>query len=87
MALAGTREGDHVEQEIRELLAETFVNPLALQPHMRRRGRGNLKSDLKNVTYEMIHKQHREWPGSKKELAKKLGIGRTTLWRMLKEPE
>ena len=32
MALVGTMEGDHVEQEIRELLAETFANPLALQP-------------------------------------------------------
>jgi transcriptional regulator, propionate catabolism operon regulatory protein len=87
MALAGTMEGDHVEQEIRELLAETFANPLALQPPMRLRGRGNLKSDLKSVAYEMIHKQHGEWHGSKKELAKKLGIGRTTLWRMLKDSE
>jgi DNA-binding NtrC family response regulator len=68
MALAGTMEGDHVEQEIRELLAETFANPLALQSHMLRRGRGNLKSDLKSVAYEMIHKQQGNGPGAKRNL-------------------
>jgi propionate catabolism operon transcriptional regulator len=85
IALVGTIEGEHVEQEVRELLAETFANPLALLPPLRRRGKGNLKVAIKSATSEMIHKEHEEWPGNKKELAKELGICRTTLWRMLKE--
>ena len=85
MALVGTMEGNHVEQEIGELLAETFANSLALQPPMRRVGKRNIKSAIKSFANEMIHKEQEEWPGSKKELAKELGICRTTLWRRLKD--
>ena len=87
VALVGTVEGASVEREIREVIAETFTNPLAVETPLPQRGRGNLKSTLRHVASELVRKQQEESRVSKKELARKLGIGRTTLWRRLKEAE
>ena len=87
VALVGTGEGASVEREIREVIAETFTNPLAVETPLPQRGRGNLKSTLRHVASELVRKQQEESRVSKKELARKLGIGRTTLWRRLKDAE
>jgi transcriptional regulator, propionate catabolism operon regulatory protein len=87
MALVGTGEGASVNQEIKELLMETFSNCLVREIPLPRRGQGKLKSTLKQVTTEVIRRHQQESRVSKKELARKLGIGRTTLWRRLKEAE
>jgi PAS domain S-box-containing protein len=87
MALVGTGEGDAVEQEIRELLAESFANPLATEASVPGRSQGRLKATMKHVAAELVRRQQEESNLSKKALARKLGIGRTTLWRRLKEAE
>jgi propionate catabolism operon transcriptional regulator len=85
VALVGTMTGDSVEQEIRELLYESFTNPSASIQLVQQPKQGTLKSTVKEITSELIRQQHQGLQGSKSELAKKLGISRTTLWRKLKK--
>jgi PAS domain S-box-containing protein len=87
VSLIGRMTGESIEQEIRELLSETVGNSLALAFPMRWNGQGNLKLNLKGVASELIRRQHAELQGNKKELTRRLGISRTTLWRRLKEAE
>ena len=44
---------------------------------------GDLKKILTSVEQELIRQKREEFTGNKTQLAKKLGIGRTTLWRKL----
>jgi propionate catabolism operon transcriptional regulator len=87
VSLIGRMTGESIEREIRELLSETVGNSLALAFPMRWNGQGNLKLNLKGVASELIRRQHAELQGNKKELTRRLGISRTTLWRRLKEAE
>jgi propionate catabolism operon transcriptional regulator len=84
VALVGTMTGSSVEQEIRELLYESFTNPSASIQWVQQPKQGTLKSTVKEITSELI-RQQQGLQGSKNELAKKLGISRTTLWRKLKK--
>jgi propionate catabolism operon transcriptional regulator len=85
VALVGTTDGAEIEREIKALLEEISADqlPLKVLPGIQRRGK--LKSTLKRVTSELILEQQKASDTSKKELARRLGIGRTTLWRRLKE--
>jgi transcriptional regulator, propionate catabolism operon regulatory protein len=87
MALVGTLREGRIEEVIREQFKESFDYPLTLeQPNHGVKG-GNLKETLTEITFELLHQQDKAFLGNKKELAKKLGIGRTTLWRKLKKRE
>lgn len=87
VSLVGRMTGEAIEQEIKELLSETVGNSLALAFPTKWNGQGNLKLNLKDVASELIRRQHAELHGNKKELTRRLGISRTTLWRRLKEAE
>ncbi len=87
IALVKTVTGDTVEQEIRDLLDETFNNTIVSALLTKSRVPGNLKEALTNLESELIWQQHQESGGSKVELARKLGINRSTLWRKLKRDE
>jgi propionate catabolism operon transcriptional regulator len=85
MALIGTLKEGRVEQVIREQLKESFDYPFTLAQPVKRVKGGNLKETLTDMTFDLLHQQNKAFLGNKAELAKKLGIGRTTLWRKLKK--
>jgi PAS domain S-box-containing protein len=85
VVLAGTLTGESVEQEIRELLADNFGNAFVVPRLKTRSGRGAPEITVADVTIEHIRQQHGEWQGTQADLARRLGIGRTTLWRRLKK--
>ena len=85
VALVGTMTGDSVEQEIRELLEENFGSARACMQPAKQSLPELPKVTLAELNTELIRRRHDEWRGSKAELARRLGIGRTTLWRRLKE--
>jgi propionate catabolism operon transcriptional regulator len=85
LALVITTKSESLEKEIKELLNESFGNPLAVTTLNKDPKQNNPNGRLKDITSEIIRQQYEEWHGSKSAFAKKLGIGRTTLWQKLKE--
>ena len=83
VALVETMEVGSVEQEIRPLLEEMFgaFTPLPIKQAQK----SDLKATLADYEREVILKQSEELHVNKTILAKRLGIGRTTLWRKLKQ--
>ena len=79
-----TTNSESLEKEIKELLHESLENPLAVVLSKKRPAQNHTKERLKDITSEIIRQQYKEWQGSKSAFAKKLGIGRTTLWLKLK---
>jgi DNA-binding NtrC family response regulator len=80
--------GNSVEQEIEDLLIETFGNSVGSVPRTKpTKYTSSLKAALADVERELIRQQSEESHCSMADLAKKLGIGRTTLWRKLNHPE
>ena len=85
VALVETMAGGSVEQEIKVLLEEMFS---ASPPFSARSAKGGgLKTKIADYERELILQHNKEHGGSKALLAKRLGIGRTTLWRKLNRPE
>jgi propionate catabolism operon transcriptional regulator len=84
LALVITTKSEGLEKEIKELLDESLGSPLAVAPSNKDLKQNNSSGRLKDITAEIIRQQYKEWQGSKSAFAKKLGIGRTTLWHMLK---
>ena len=84
LALVITTNSESLEKEIKELLHESLENPLAVVPSNKDPAQNHPKERLKDITSEIIRQQYEEWHGSKSAFAKKLGIGRTTLWLKLK---
>ncbi|MDN5346889.1 MAG: hypothetical protein PWP65_453 [Clostridia bacterium] len=71
---------NNVEVVLREMLRQEFGNEehgptLELQPHM----------NLREMQREIVKKYLRSGKMTRTELAQKLGISRTTLWKLLKE--
>jgi transcriptional regulator, propionate catabolism operon regulatory protein len=85
IALVGTATEISIEQEIKDLLTDTFTDTSAFIAPMRKRKNAKLKTTVADFERELIHEYHKKLSGNKTELAKKLGIGRTTLWRKLNQ--
>ena len=87
VALVGTMVEGTVEQEIEDLLNEAFADTLVFVPPIKSRNNCDLKTTITGLERELISMNYDELGGNKTKLAKRLGIGRTTLWRKLKEVE
>ncbi|MCE5264626.1 MAG: sigma 54-interacting transcriptional regulator [Deltaproteobacteria bacterium] len=86
VALCGSAKEGAVEAVVSEQLRESLSPPLTLAPALPAPG-ANLKEALKGIAATLLDEQEKAFGGSKAELARKLGIGRTTLWRKLKKRE
>jgi transcriptional regulator, propionate catabolism operon regulatory protein len=85
VALVETMKGDSLEQEMKDLFEETFRETPNLSAFAKAQRRGGLRGALAELERELILQEYEESRLSKKELARRLGIGRTTLWRKLNE--
>jgi transcriptional regulator, propionate catabolism operon regulatory protein len=83
VALLQTSTGESIDKEVGDLLDETFSNILASMPITKSYVSANLKTMMSYLENELISQQYQESQGSKKDLAQKLGMNRTTLWRKL----
>jgi transcriptional regulator, propionate catabolism operon regulatory protein len=86
IALSRSAKEGAVEAVVREQLRESMSAPLTPAPPLPAPG-ASLREALKGITANLLDEQEKAFGGSKAELAKKLGIGRTTLWRKLKKRE
>jgi DNA-binding NtrC family response regulator len=77
----------YLSKVVKIIFHETFGNTLASVPHIKLQKQAKLKAAVTDIERELILQQHDELHGNKAELARRLGIGRTTLWRKLKEVE
>ncbi len=84
IALCGSAKEGAVEAVVDEQLRESLSPPLTLASPLPPPG-ANLKEALKGIAATLLDEQEKAFGGSKAELARKLGIGRTTLWRKLKK--
>jgi transcriptional regulator with PAS, ATPase and Fis domain len=84
LALVTKEKGEELAVEIKELLDESLGNPLAVSISDKDLKQNNSCERLKDITTEIIRQQYKDWHGSKSAFAKKMGIGRTTLWKKLK---
>jgi transcriptional regulator with PAS, ATPase and Fis domain len=76
---------DSFEAEVDLLLKQALNNDLPKQTKTSNTPlKGDLKTLLRDLEQEIIRQRVAECGGSKSELAKKLGIGRATLWRKLR---
>ena len=87
LALVVTTDKERVGKEIRALLDETTGTLLGNAPAITCSLENNTRETLKDIESEIIRQQYAEWRGSKSDFAKKLGIGRTTLWKRLKNTQ
>ena len=80
-----TMTGESIDKEVRDLLDEAFSSTLASTPISKSYVSTNLKTMLSHVENEWIQQQYEESRGTKKDLAKRLGMDPSTLWRKLKK--
>lgn len=84
--LCDTKIDGSIEELVKDILNEMLVGgyPDRL---MQKAASSNLKNVVENTELNFIARLYKETNYSKSELAKKLGVGRTTLWRKLNKLE
>lgn len=86
VALIGILSDEPIEQEITTLIKENILSLATLEAALTKQvTEEEGETTVAHVTADLICRQYEHWRGSQKELARKLGIGRTTLWRKLKD--
>lgn len=80
-----TAENESFEVEADTLLHEAFdLTTSEDKDHGKMIFSDDLKATLAFVEQELVRERFDQWKGNKTQIAKELGIGRTTLWRKLK---
>lgn len=85
VALVETMKGNSLETEMKDLFEETFRDKAILSAFAAVQRRGGLKGAMAELERELILNEYQDSRLTKKELARRMGIGRTTLWRKLHE--
>jgi transcriptional regulator with PAS, ATPase and Fis domain len=79
------RADGSIEGRVKSVFEEVFEGQKTIGQAAQHVSSSSLKDNLHNTEVDLIARLHEQVGSNKSELAKALGIGRTTLWRRLKK--
>ena len=83
--LSKMRADGSIEGRVKSVFEEVFEGQKTIGQAAQHTSSSSLKDNLHNAEVDLITRLHQQVGSNKSELAKALGIGRTTLWRRLKK--